>query len=175
MSANTEFDEFCKRMQAAASRCQSKAVLRSAYTTVNKAAKAIARAVAIEIGFTSFPTVRPRWWHKASPMGYPAVKDAVRAQVLKGISGGRVYVDNHEPRSMQMTWRSRQPLLPIAFWYEGGFDAPRVTRKGGVSRGPAGPVRGIDALTHHYDDFTRYEDELYKAYQAYIDDVTSGV
>lgn len=160
MSNRNDFAALADRLERAATSLERRALARSTRGTLQRAARAVARAVATDLGAWTPPRRGKTLRAATSPLGRARVEGAVRVQVLKGLRGGRIYVSNRGDRAMQSTFRPGQPRLPLAFWFEGGYKERR-------GRGPQGGMPGADALGRHQGDIMRYENELVAAVERY--------
>lgn len=100
------------------------------------------------------------------------IDTAVRAKVYRDSTGFRIHVSNSD-KGCVFTGRSRQPRLPLPFWYEGGFQADRRTRdrigKRSHSTGPATPVEGVHIIDKYEPKMAAISDRLHAEGQSYLD------
>lgn len=104
-------------------------------------------------------------------IGRRADKAVVRT-VYKNLTGFRVRITNSLKNGMIDTGRPSQPRLPLAYWYEHGFKAHRMTRfrigRVPVDRGPSSPVAGAHVLDRHQSDLDWAEREYLDALIEYL-------
>lgn len=104
-------------------------------------------------------------------LGRRADKTVVRS-VYRDLTGFRVRVSNSRKNGMVGTGRVSQPQLPLAYWYEHGFRARRMTKgKDGrkiADRGPASPVAGAHVTDLHQSDLDWAEREYLAALEEYL-------